>query len=72
MIPRLSQAPSLPEIIIMTGFGDPRGAELAINSGAWDYIEKGSSVKDITLSLVPPWSTASKSSPLSGKKGWLP
>lgn len=52
MLPRLAQTPSKPEIIIMTGFGDPAGAELAINSGAWDYIEKGSSVKDITLSLV--------------------
>jgi two-component system, NtrC family, response regulator len=52
LLPRLAQAPSRPEIIIMTGFGDARGAELAINSGAWDYIEKGSSVKDITLSLA--------------------
>jgi two-component system, NtrC family, response regulator len=52
VLPRLAQTPSRPEIIIMTGFGDPRGAELAINSGAWDYIEKGCSAKDITLSLV--------------------
>jgi two-component system, NtrC family, response regulator len=52
LLPRLAQSPSQPEIIIMTGFGDARGAELAINSGAWDYIEKGSSVKDITLSLA--------------------
>jgi two-component system NtrC family response regulator len=52
MLPRLAQTPSRPEIIIMTGFGDPLGAELAINSGAWDYIEKGSSVKDITLSMA--------------------
>jgi two-component system NtrC family response regulator len=51
-LPELAQTPSRPEIIIMTGYGDPLGAELAINSGAWDYIEKGSSVKDITLSLV--------------------
>ena len=52
LLPRLAQTPSRPEIIIMTGYGDPQGAELAITSGAWDYIEKGSSVKDITLSLV--------------------
>jgi two-component system, NtrC family, response regulator len=51
-IAALAQTPSRPEIIIMTGFGDPRGAELAINSGAWDYLEKGSSAKDITLSLA--------------------
>ena len=29
-----------PEVIIITGEGDPDGAELAIKSGAWDYIEK--------------------------------
>lgn len=41
-----------PEIIIITGYGDPHGAEVAIKSGAWDYIEKGASVKEITLSLI--------------------
>jgi two-component system NtrC family response regulator len=51
-LPRLKAAPSEPEIVIMTGFGDAQGAELAIRSGAWDYIEKGSSSKEITLSLV--------------------
>jgi two-component system NtrC family response regulator len=50
-LPRIKGAPSSPEIVIMTGFGDPQGAELAIRSGAWDYIEKGSSTKEITLSL---------------------
>jgi two-component system, NtrC family, response regulator len=49
---QIKDAPSAPEIVIMTGFGDPQGAELAIRSGAWDYIEKGSSTKEITLSLV--------------------
>jgi two-component system NtrC family response regulator len=48
---RIAAAPSSPEVIIMTGFGDPNGAELAIKSGAWDYIEKDASVKEITLSL---------------------
>lgn len=43
---------SRPEVIIMTGFGDPDGAELAIKSGAWDYIEKGASSKEILLSLT--------------------
>lgn len=41
-----------PEIIIITGFGDPHGAEMAIKCGAWDYLEKGASVKEITLSLL--------------------
>jgi two-component system NtrC family response regulator len=51
VLPRIDALPAAPEVIIMTGFGDPNGAELAIKSGAWDYIEKSSSVKDITLSL---------------------
>lgn len=50
-LPSIKGTASSPEIVIMTGFGDPQGAELAIKSGAWDYIEKGSSVKEITLSL---------------------
>ncbi len=48
---RSRNAPSAPEVIIVTGFGEPDGAELAIKSGAWDYIEKGASVKEMTLSL---------------------
>ncbi|MBW6509199.1 MAG: sigma-54 dependent transcriptional regulator [Desulfuromonadales bacterium] len=48
---QIDAAPSAPEVIIITGFGDPDGAELAIKSGAWDYIEKGFSIKEITLSL---------------------
>ena len=52
VLSKIGQAPSLPEVIIITGQGDPDGAELAIKSGAWDYIEKASSIKQITLSLV--------------------
>ncbi len=51
LLPKIEAFPSAPEVIIMTGFGDPNGAELAIKSGAWDYIEKSSSAKEITLSL---------------------
>lgn len=50
-LPKIEALPTAPEVIIMTGFGDANGAELAIKSGAWDYIEKSSSVKEITLSL---------------------
>jgi two-component system NtrC family response regulator len=46
------EVPSNPEVIIITGYGDPDGAELAIKNGAWDYIEKPSSVQAITLSFV--------------------
>ena len=41
-----------PEVIIMTGMGDPEGAELAIKNGAWDYIEKPSSTNTMILPLV--------------------
>ena len=51
LLTQINATPSAPEVIIITGFGDPDGAELAIKSGAWDYIEKGFSIKEITLSL---------------------
>ncbi len=50
-IPALKWSPSEPEIIILTGHGDPDGAELAINSGAWDYLEKPATTQEIRLSL---------------------
>jgi len=51
-ISRFKEQPGAPEIIIVTGEGDPDGAELAINNGAWDYIEKPSSLDKITLPLM--------------------
>ena len=51
VLEKFENCPSRPEVIIMTGYGDPNGAELAIKSGAWDYIEKGFSIKEISLSL---------------------
>ncbi len=50
-LPDIQRVPSKPEVIIMTGYGDPDGAELAIKSGAWDYLEKPVSVKSIRLVL---------------------
>ncbi len=40
-----------PEVIIITGMGDPEGAELAIKNGAWDYLQKPLSVNNIKLTL---------------------
>ena len=40
LLPQFKNTLSRPEVIIITGDGDPDGAELAIRSGAWDYIEK--------------------------------
>ncbi len=38
-----------PKVVIITGQGDPDGAELAIKSGAWDYIQKTQSPQHISL-----------------------
>ncbi len=43
---------SEPEVIIITGQGDPDGAELALRCGAWDYIEKPTSVERMVLPLL--------------------
>ena len=39
-IKTIKLAESSPEVIIITAGGEPEGAELAIRSGAWDYIQK--------------------------------
>ncbi|MGA2403680.1 MAG: sigma-54 dependent transcriptional regulator [Syntrophobacteraceae bacterium] len=41
-----------PLIIIITGSGDRNGAELAIRSGVWDYIQKPASIHDMTLPIL--------------------
>lgn len=52
MIDQLRSVPSKPQVIIITGQGDPDGAELAIHHGAWCYLEKNSIIKEITLPLT--------------------
>ncbi len=52
LLPKLRSNSSYPEVIIMTGEGDPDGAELAIKNGAWDYIEKPLSIESMTLPLT--------------------
>lgn len=49
---RFKQSASSPEVIIITGVGDAEGAELAINNGAWDYIQKPFSKQEILLHLL--------------------
>jgi two-component system NtrC family response regulator len=51
LLPKIRKIPSLPEVIIITGVGDPDGAELAVRSGAWDYIQKPFSKQEIILQL---------------------
>lgn len=52
ILPQIRSTASSPEVIIITGLGDPDGAEMAIKSGAWDYVEKQSSIKQKILPLV--------------------
>lgn len=49
LLPLIKSLVSPPEVIIMTGYGDPDGAELAIKNGAWDYIQKPFSPKPTML-----------------------
>jgi len=50
-LPRIKQSPSSPEVIIITGKGDPDGAELAVKCGVWDYLQKSPSLKELNLQL---------------------
>jgi len=52
ILPSILEKPASPEVIIITGYGDPDGAELAITEGAWSYVEKPLSVRDIKLFLT--------------------
>jgi two-component system NtrC family response regulator len=49
---QINQKSLAPEVIIITGESDPDGAELAIRSGAWDYIQKPSSLKSMVFPLI--------------------
>jgi two-component system NtrC family response regulator len=51
-IGRFSEVSSAPEIIIMTGHGDPHGARKAIQCGAWSYLEKPHVHRDLLLPLT--------------------
>ena len=45
-------APSAPEVIIITGQGEADGAEKAVVSGAWSYIEKPYVFRELPLHLT--------------------
>ncbi len=51
-IEKFRAAASSPMVIIMTAAGDPRGAELAIKSGAWDYLSKPVPAQEVILTLT--------------------
>ena len=52
IMPKFKAARSSPEIIVITGLGDPDEAEHAIQTGAWDYLEKPASFEAIKLPIV--------------------
>ncbi|BHH84866.1 sigma-54-dependent transcriptional regulator [Desulforhopalus sp. 52FAK] len=51
-IEAIAGAPSRPEIIIITGQGEADGAERAVLSGAWSYIEKPYVIRELPLQLT--------------------
>ena len=52
IMPEIKTARSSPEIIVLTALGDPDEAELAIKTGAWDYLEKPASFEAIKLPIL--------------------
>lgn len=50
-IPDIVSSPSKPDVIIITGQGDADGAEKAVVSGAWSYIEKPYVIRELDLQL---------------------
>lgn len=51
-LPGIKSIASKPELIIITGEGDPDGAKLALETGAWDYILKPLSIRELTLQIT--------------------
>ncbi|MCD4721101.1 MAG: sigma-54 dependent transcriptional regulator [Desulfobacula sp.] len=52
IIPDLRSIAFPPEIIIITAYGEKGGADLALKSGAWDYLDKPSNIGTMELSLT--------------------
>jgi len=52
IMPKIKATRSSPEIIVITGLGDPDEAELAIQCGAWDYLEKPASFEILKLHII--------------------
>lgn len=51
-IPVITTFSSKPEVIIITGQGEADGAEKAVVSGAWSYIEKPYVIRELSLQLA--------------------
>jgi two-component system NtrC family response regulator len=51
-LPKIRSISDPPEVVIITGSAGPDGAEAALKSGAWDYLEKPVSKNHIILTLA--------------------
>lgn len=51
LVASLVGEPGGPEVVVITAAGDPAAAELAINSGAWDYVQKPASIDSMRETL---------------------
>ena len=51
-IPELRATSGHPEIIILTGAAGPSGAELALQGGAWDYLQKPAHLQQVQLAIA--------------------
>ncbi len=52
ILPDLLKISSKPEVIIITGTGDVRGAEMAFKYGAWDYVQKPFLLDEVSLPIT--------------------
>ena len=52
ILSELMATPSNPEVIIVTGTGDQRGAEVAFTNGAWDFVPKPFLPEDVALPIT--------------------
>jgi two-component system, NtrC family, response regulator len=50
-LPTFRGLPSSPEVIIITAYDSRECAKLALDSGAWDYISKTTSISEIKLTI---------------------
>ncbi|MFN2357972.1 MAG: sigma-54-dependent transcriptional regulator, partial [Desulfotignum sp.] len=52
LLPEFTASDTAPEIIIITGTGDARGAKLAFKYGAWDYVQKPFLLEEVSLPIT--------------------
>jgi len=51
VLTRIRESGTTPEVVVLTGYGDPEGAEHAIRGGAWEYLQKPLSLDTVRLQI---------------------